>query len=71
MGGGGQGYREWLIPVATLNPLIKSIRIVPGEGGASAAWVKRVQECRGGMRARPGQTRISGPLITILIAYIS
>ena len=27
----GQGYRAWLIPAATLNPLIESIRIVPGE----------------------------------------
>jgi hypothetical protein len=24
----GKGYRAWLIPAATLNPLIESIRIV-------------------------------------------
>ena len=33
----GEGYRAWLIPAATLNPLIESMRIVPEEGREGAA----------------------------------
>ena len=29
----GKGYRAWLIPAAILNPLIKSIRMVPENSG--------------------------------------
>lgn len=36
----GKTYREWLVPAATLNPLIESIRIVPDSelGELSKRW---------------------------------